>query len=149
MKAFQTLAKVCAFGVVALTAGTASAWQYYPGSAFKASFAGDVSCLNVQSYSAMRNDCTTARLVTATVPMWTVGWHPTSVSIYGNNSWCETTTVNGVGNGANLGATTYTLAGPLSWQTLNTGDRYVWEDSAIVFRCNLQPGGVIGGFSID
>ncbi|MBN8469567.1 hypothetical protein JYJ95_23945 [Corallococcus exiguus] len=149
MKAFQTLAKVCAFGVVALTAGTAGAWQYYPGIAFKAAYAGDTSCFNVHSYSGIRNDCTTARTVIVSVPMWTVGNHPTAVSIYGNNSWCDTTTVNGVGNGANLGATTYTVAGPMTWQTLNTGTRYVWEDTAIVFTCGLQAGGIIGAFSID
>ncbi|AFE03912.1 hypothetical protein COCOR_01176 [Corallococcus coralloides DSM 2259] len=149
MKGFQTLAKVCAFGVVALSAGTAAAWQYYPGAAFKAAYASDASCFNVSSYSALVNNCTTTRLAIATVPMWTAGYHPTTVQIYGNNSWCETTTVNGVGNGAHLGTATYTVAGPMAWQTLNTGDRYVWEDFAIVFRCGLQSGGVIGGFTID
>ncbi|RKH56151.1 hypothetical protein [Corallococcus aberystwythensis] len=149
MKAFQTLAKVCAFGVVALSAGTAAAWQYYPGAAFKAAYASDAACFSVYSFSALTNTCTTHRLAIATVPMWTVGYHPTTVQIYGNNSSCETTTVNGVGNGANLGAPTYTVAGPMTWQTLNTGDRYVWEDFAIVFRCNLQPNGILGGFTID
>jgi hypothetical protein len=149
MKGFQTFAKVCAFGVVALSASTAAAWQYYPGSAFKAYFASDTSCFNVGSYSALRNDCSTTRTVIASIPMWTVGNHPTTVQIYGNNSWCETTTVNGVGNGAHLGATTWTVAGPMAWQTLNTGTRYVWEDYALVFTCGLQAGGVIGGFTID
>ncbi|MBN9688030.1 MULTISPECIES: hypothetical protein [unclassified Corallococcus] len=149
MKRFQTLAKVCAFGVVALSAGTAAAWQYHPGAAFKAAYAADAACFNVSSFSALVNNCSTLREAIATVPMWTVGYHPTTVQIYGNNSWCESTTVNGVGNGAHLGAITYTLAGPMQWQTLNTGDRYVWEDYAIVIRCGVQSGGALGGFTID
>ncbi|CAM4309993.1 hypothetical protein G4177_05135 [Corallococcus sp. ZKHCc1 1396] len=149
MKGFQTLAKVCAFGVVALSAGTAAAWQYHPGYAFKAYYAGDTGCFNPNSWSSIRNDCTTTRTLIASVPMWAVGNHPTTVQIYGNNSWCQSLTVNGVGNAGQVGPVVYTVAGPMAWQTLNTGTRYVWEDYAIAIHCGLQPGGVIGGFTID
>jgi hypothetical protein len=138
-----------AVSLAVVMAGPAhAAWEGYPGIHFKGANPGDADCIVRHSYSGVRNDCPTARTVVATVPVTAVGWYNTTVSVYGNNSWCRTTTVNGVGNGAHLGSATWTVAGPMTWQTLNTGSRYVWQDMSIVFDCELQSGGVIGGFNL-
>lgn len=119
-----------------------------PGSDFKSGYAGDVGCISQINYGAIYNHCATAREVVATITV-EPGWHPTSVTIYGNSTWCHTVTTNTVGNAAHIGTEVWTTAGPDSWQTLNTGNRYVWAGYALVFRCSLEPGGQIGIFNAD
>jgi hypothetical protein len=118
-----------------------------PGVDFKAAFPSDASCIQISSYAGVINTCTTARFVIATLPITAEGWHPTSVSLYGSNSWCQVVSTNGVGNGAYIGPTVWTTAGPQTWQTLNTGNQYVWAWSPLVYRCVLEPNGMIGSIS--
>lgn len=138
---------LCALAVVGALAGNAISGVNGPGFDFKAVYPGDAACFQVSSFAALTNTCSTARLVQATLPITSEGWHPTSVSLFGSNSWCQTVSTNGVGNGAQVGPTVWTTAGPQTWQTLNTGDRYVWASTALTFRCVLEPGGVIGHFN--
>jgi hypothetical protein len=116
------------------------------GFAFHANYPGDAGCFQVSSYGGIVNTCASAREITVSLPV-PEGWHNTTISIYGSGSWCQTVSTNGVGNGANIGAQTWTTAGPKTWQTLNLGDRYVWNWSPVVFRCGLEAGGVIGSFT--
>jgi hypothetical protein len=134
---------------VGALAGSAISGVNGPGVDFKAAYPADDACfqLSGSSYAGITNTCSTARLIVATLPITNEGWHPTSVSLFGSNSWCQTVSTNGVGNGAHVGPATWTTAGPQTWQTLNTGDRYVWSWSPLAFRCVLEPGGVIGSFS--
>jgi hypothetical protein len=116
------------------------------GVVLKAYYPGDASCFSAWSYGGIANNCASARWVSTSLPVpW--GFHGTSVSIYGSSSYCHTVSTNGVGNGANVGADTWTVAGPKTWQTLNTGIRYVWDWSPVVFECLLESGGVIGSFT--
>jgi hypothetical protein len=116
------------------------------GVALRAYFPGDESCFSGASYGAVVNNCTTARWLLTSLPVPT-GWHTTNVSMFGSNSLCRTVSTNGVGNGANVGPDTWTVAGPQTWQTLATGDRFVWDSSPVVFECLLEPGGIIGSFT--
>ena len=116
------------------------------GVALKAYYSSDDSCFSGYSFAGIINNCTTARWVATTLPV-PAGWHSTSVSLFGNSSFCHSVSTNGVGNGANVGPDVWTTAGPKSWQTLNTGDRYVWDWSPVVFRCLLESGGIIGSFT--
>ena len=116
------------------------------GLTFKAYYPSDAGCFSSSSYGAIVNNCPDARWLSTSLPV-PGGWHGTNVSIYGNGSMCQTVSTNGVGNGANIGAETWTVAGPKTWQTLNTGDRYVWDSSPVVFRCLLESGGVVGSFT--
>jgi hypothetical protein len=116
------------------------------GVALKALYPGDASCFSGYSFAGVINNCTTARWISTTLPVPT-GWHGTNVTVYGNGTMCHTISTNGVGNGANLGADIWTLAGPKNWQTLNTGDRYVWDWSPVLFECLLESGGIVGGFT--
>jgi hypothetical protein len=138
---------LCALAAVGSLAGSAFSQVNGPGIDFKAVYPGDAACFQVNSYGGIINTCTTARLIQASLPITSEGWHSTSVSLYGSNSWCQTVSTNGVGNGAHVGALTWTTAGPQTWQTLNTGDRYVWYWAPLAFRCVLEPNGVIGSFS--
>jgi hypothetical protein len=146
MKRILALVPVIALGVFGTFIGDVPAAVNGPGIVFKAAFPEDAGCLSVSSYGGIVNNCATARWVKAALPI-SEGWHPTSVSIYGNSSMCYTVSTNGVGNGAHIGADTWTLAGPKAWQTLNTGDRYVWSWSPLLFSCLLESGGTIGSFS--
>ena len=132
--------------VVGALAGSATSGVNGPGFDFKTVYPGDAGCFQVSSFAGLTNTCSTARLIQATLPITSEGWHPTSVSLYGSNSWCQTVSTNGVGNGAQVGPTVWTTAGPQTWQTLNTGDRYVWSWAALTYRCVLEPGGTIGAF---
>jgi hypothetical protein len=116
------------------------------GVVMKPLYPGDTNCFSVNSYSGIVNSCASARWISTTLPV-PGGWHTTNVSVYGNNTMCHTISTNGVGNGANLGADTWTLAGPKTWQTLATGDRFVWDWSPVLFECLLESGGVIGSFT--
>ena len=118
-----------------------------PGTDFQAGYAGDVGCISQTNYGAIYNHCATAREVVAAVEVQP-GWHPTYVSIYGNSSWCHTVTTDGNGNAPHIGPDVWTTAGPDSWQTLNTGNRYVWAGTALVVRCGLEPGGQISLFNV-
>jgi hypothetical protein len=117
-----------------------------PGVVLKAAFPGDAGCLARHSYGGLINNCGYAVEVVGFLPVISEGWHPTSVSLFGNNSWCMSVTTNGVGNGANIGPDIWTSAGPKTWHTLNTGDRFVWSWAALTYRCGLEPGGIIGEY---
>lgn len=119
-----------------------------PGQSMRAAFGGDTGCLaRFTGYADLINNCPYAVEISGALPVTFEGWHPTSISLFGNNSWCQSVTTNGVGNGAHIGPATWTTAGPKTWQTLNLGDRYVWAWAALDFRCVLEPGGVIGEYS--
>jgi hypothetical protein len=133
-------------GLLLASAAPASATTL-PGTVLKAAFAGDNGCINIRSYGGIGNDCTYPVLLVGTVPASENAWHPTNVSIFGDNSSCQTVTINGVGNGAQVGNVVFTTAGPQTWQTLDLGSRFVWPSSGIVFRCNLEPKGEIGLFT--
>jgi hypothetical protein len=143
------LLPVAAVAVLGGFAGSAGAAVNGPGIHFKAAFASDASCFSrySPSFAGLINNCASSREIIATLPLTQVGWHPTSVSIYGNNSWCQSLSTNGVGNAAQVGPEVWTTAGPMNWQTLNLGDRYNWGWSPLVYRCWLQSGGIIGSFS--
>jgi hypothetical protein len=117
-----------------------------PGIVLKAAFASDAGCLSRSTYADIVNNCSYAVEVEGFLPVLAEGWHNTSISLFANNTWCLTVSTNGVGNGANIGATVWTTAGPRTWQTLNLGDRYVWAWAALAYRCGLEPGGVIGEY---
>lgn len=118
-----------------------------PGIVLKAAQAENAGCLSrYTGYADIRNNCSYAVEVEGSLPVLTQAWHNTSISIFSSNSWCQSVTTNGVGNGFDVGAITWTTAGPQTWQTLNLGDRYVWAQLALVYRCILEPGGVIGEF---
>jgi hypothetical protein len=120
-----------------------------PGVTFKASSGGDTGCLNRHSYGGIRNDCTYSVEVVGSVVV-PEGWHATSINVYGNNSWCQSVSTGGNANSAStVGDATWTLAGPDAWNTLNTGDRYVYWNSTLVFRCSLESGGIIGSAVIN
>ncbi len=124
--------------------GSAIADESKPGVAFKAAHSADASCINTVSYGAIINDCTTSRMVVATLPNMSLGNHPTSVAVFGSNTWCQSVTTDSRGNGLHIGALTWTIAGPQTWQTLDTGDRTSLGWSPLTFRCRLEPGGMIG-----
>jgi hypothetical protein len=109
-------------------------------------FPSDAGCFTTSSYGGIVNNCPSARWLSTSLSVPS-GWHTTSVSIFGSNSMCLTVSTNGVGNGANVGANTWTVAGPQTWQTLSTGDRFVWDWSPVVFECLLESGGVVGSFT--
>ena len=142
------LASVLA-GVISLVAGPALAVTV-PGAAMKNSLPQDNSCLSTESYGRIVNNCTYSVEVVGTLPSPT-GWHPTSISMLGNNSWCQTVSINAVGNGAYFGGGTqnpvYTTAGPKVWQTLNLGNLYVYDNTGLIFRCGLEAGGAVGNFT--
>ncbi len=144
-KTICTVAPALALAALATLGSEAQSANNSPGIAFKAAFPGDAACLSrYTGFGDLRNNCTRAVEVIAVINVQSEGWHPTKVAIHGNNSWCQSVTTNAVGNGAQVGATTWTTAGPASWQTLNLGDRYVWNWAALVYRCGLEPSGVIG-----
>ena len=120
-----------------------------PGIVLKAAFASDAGCLSRTTYADIRNNCSYAVEVAGFLPILSEGWYPTKVVLYGNSSWCQSVSTNGVGNGAHIGAVVWTTAGPDSWQVLNLGDRYVWSWAALTFRCGLEPGGHIGEYGTN
>lgn len=121
-----------------------------PGAVMKNSFPADNSCLSTLSYGGIINNCTHSVAVVGTLQL-PAGYHATSISIYGDNSWCQTVSVNGVGNGAyfpnNNQSPVYTTAGPKTWQVLNLGNLYVANSTGTIFRCQLEAGGAIGNFT--
>jgi hypothetical protein len=143
MNRIKMLVAVCA-GVLAVSAQ--AAWNG-SGSQMKAFYPSDAGCIRTNSYAAVINTCSYAVYVNATLPVASEGWYNTSVSLFGSNSWCQSVSTNGVGNGANIGANTWTVAGPQTWQTLNTGSRYVWSWSPVLFWCLLEPTGQVGSFT--
>ena len=120
-----------------------------PGLSMKAASAADAGCFsrNPGNYASIQNNCATAREIQGFVQLPSGGTYNTRISIFGNNSWCQTVTINGVGNGAQVGPATWTTAGPQSWQTLNLGARFIWTDMSISFRCVREPTGIIGNFN--
>lgn len=138
-------------GAISLVAGQALAVTG-PGATMKNSFPSDNSCLSTSSYGGIANNCTYSVQVVGTLQL-SAGYHPTLVSILGNNSWCQTVSTNNVGNSSYLGPQVYTAAGPKTWQVLNLGNLYVYnwssDQSGTIFRCGLEPGGVIGSFTAN
>ncbi|MEH1947680.1 MAG: hypothetical protein V7K77_12125 [Nostoc sp.] len=132
-------------GVVSLVANQALAVTG-PGATMKNSYPQDNSCLSTSSYGGIINNCSYSVQVVGTLQLST-GSHPTSISIYGNNSSCQTLSINGVGNAAFVGSIIYTTSGPKVWQTLNLGDLYVYEGTGPIFSCSLEAGGIIGNFT--
>jgi len=131
---------------VASTPLTAESATNGGGVVMKALYPGDASCFAVNSWSGIVNNCATARWISTTLPVPT-GWHGTNMTVYGNSTMCHTVSTNGVGNAAHQGPDTWTLSGPKNWQTLNTGDRYAWDWSPVLFECLLESGGIVGGFT--
>ena len=140
---------------IALAAGIATVGSSHSASAdevkstgleFKAAYASQASCLSRSgsSYAGVQNTCSYRVEVVAWIPIVTAGWKDTSVFVFGNNTWCQTVATNDVGNGANIGSTVWTTAGPETWQSLNTGSRYVWSWSPLLVRCGLDAGETIG-----
>src|ERR1041384_5560006 len=145
MKRFAALIPVLAAVGLAVVADDAHS-TVNPGISMKAAFTGDAGCLSrFTGYADLINNCGYAVEIAGWLPVATEGWHPTSISLFTNNSWCQSVSTNGVGNGAQVGAVTWVTAGPRSWQTLNLGDRYVW--AGLAFRCVLEPGGVVGAYT--
>jgi hypothetical protein len=141
------LVPAAALMTLAVAANDAHSGINAPGLVLKAVFASDAGCLSVNTgYADIKNNCAHAVEVEGTLPVLSEGWHNTSVSLFANNTWCQTISTNGVGNGANLGTVTWTTAGPRTWQTLNLGDRFVWSWAALSYHCGLEPGGVIGEY---
>lgn len=138
-------------GVISLVANQALAVTG-PGATMKNSFPQDNSCLSTSSYGGIINNCSYSIQVVGTLQL-SPGSHPTSVRIYGNNSWCQTVSINGVGNGASIGSQVYTTSGPKDWNTLNLGNLYVYDgpdgnsETGTLFRCSLETGGIIGNFT--
>lgn len=138
-------------GVISLVANQALAVTG-PGATMKNSFPQDNSCLSTSSYGGIINNCSYSIQVVGTLQL-SPGSHATSVRIYGNNSWCQTVSINGVGNGASIGSEVYTTSGPKDWNTLNLGNLYVYDgpdgnsETGTLFRCSLETGGIIGNFT--
>jgi len=120
-----------------------------PGVTMNAYYASDVGCFNGQSYGAITNNCSTSRWVVGTLDVSQNVYHATSVYVYGSSTMCHSVQINGVGNGADVGPDTWTTAGPKTWQNLNTGSRYAFSGTGLLFRCLLEPGGIIGRISVD
>ncbi|MBN3949735.1 MAG: hypothetical protein V7K14_11585 [Nostoc sp.] len=132
-------------GIISLVANQALAVTA-PGATMKNSYPQDNSCLSTSSYGGIVNNCTYSVQVIGTLQLAT-GYHATSISIYGNNSWCQTDSINGVGNASFVGSQVYTTSGPKVWQTLNLGNLYVYDGTGTIFRCSLEAGGYIGNFT--
>ncbi|MEH2352546.1 hypothetical protein [Nostoc sp.] len=138
-------------GVVSLVANQALAVTG-PGATMKNSFPQDNSCLSTSSSGGIINNCTYSVQVIGTLQL-SPGFHPTSVRIYGNNSSCQTLSINGVGNTARSSSLVYTTSGPKDWQTLNLGSLFVNDgpdgnsETGTLFRCSLEAGGIIGNFT--
>ncbi|MEH2222318.1 hypothetical protein [Nostoc sp.] len=138
-------------GVISLVANQALAVTG-PGATMKNSFPQDNSCLSTSSFGGIINNCTYSVQVVGTLQL-SPGSHPTSVRLYGSNSWCQTVSINGVGNGASIGSQVYTTSGPKDWQTLNLGNLYVYDgpdgnsETGTLFRCSLEAGGIIANFT--
>ncbi len=144
-KTICTVVPAVALAAMALLGAEAQSANNSPGIAFKAAFHDHAGCLSRSSgFGNLVNNCTYAVEVLAVLNVPAEGWYSTKVSLFGSNSWCQSVTTNGVGNGAQVGPATWTTAGPQTWQTLNLGDRYVWNWAALTYRCNLEPSGVIG-----
>jgi hypothetical protein len=139
------LAVACAAAFLATTASATA----IPGLTFDTSSGSQTGCLNRHSFGGIRNDCTYAVEVSGSmiVPQ---GWRNTSINVFGNNSWCYAVSTGGNSNSASPpGPTVWTLAGPDTWNNLNTGSIYVYWNSTLVFTCGLEPGGVIGSAVSD
>ncbi|MEH1831249.1 MAG: hypothetical protein V7L29_03990 [Nostoc sp.] len=138
-------------GVISLVANQALAVTG-PGATMKNSYSQDNSCLNTINYGGIINNCAYSVQVVGTLQL-SPGNHPTSIRINGNNSWCQTLSINGVGNAAFVGPQVYTSSGPKNWQTLNLGTLSVHDgpdgnsETGTLFRCSLEAGGVIGNFT--
>lgn len=140
------LVPVAVLTTLGIAANDAHSGVNGPGIVLKAAFPGDAGCLSRTTFADIRNNCSYPVEVAGFLPVLSEGWHNTSISLFGSNSWCQSVTTNGVGNGANVGAVTWTTAGPQTWQALNLGDRFVWASAALDYRCGLEPGGVIGEY---
>jgi hypothetical protein len=112
----------------------------------KAYYATDAACFSSFNYGAVINTCPTARWLSTSLSV-PAGWHSTSVSIFGNNSYCHTATTNNVGMPYSIGPDVGTLTASRDWNSLDTGDRFVYDWSPVVFECLLESNGVIGSFS--
>lgn len=98
----------------------------------------------------LKNNCAVPHLVVATHPSLPAGVHQTHVYLFGSvNSWCQSTTINPQGTGADVGAFIFALGGGQNWQSINTGNRNVGALQPIVFRCTLEPGGIIGTYTVQ
>ncbi|MEM9490319.1 MAG: hypothetical protein AAGC55_14330 [Myxococcota bacterium] len=146
LKGINVLATLLIAGT-ALLAGSVSALagdMTAPGVEFKAAYGSSQDCLSVLSYGGIQNTCSYRVTVVAWAPVASTGNYGTEVQVYGNNTWCQSMTINGVGNASHLGSQVWTSAGPDAWKVLNTGTRYQWDDMGILFRCGLDAGERIG-----
>lgn len=117
-----------------------------PGVDFKAAFPGGAACLQVFSAGALRNTCLVSHQVVATQPNLPAGPHQTSIHLFGSAlSGCRSMTTDLRGDGVDIGPFIAAVGAAPSWQTVNTGIRNSPLGLApIVFRCTLEPGGIIG-----
>jgi len=141
------LAPVIAAATLGVVSNDAHSGVNGPGLQFKTAFASDAGCLSRNTgYADIINNCTYAVEIGAALPVLSEGWHNTSVWLLGSNTWCQSVTINAVGNGAQVGPATWTVAGPPTWQVLNLGSRFVWANTSLEYRCVLEPHGVIGEY---
>jgi hypothetical protein len=132
----------------AFAAGT----QSFSGFHFRPASPADAGCFSRYNYGGLRNDCSTARTVIATVPHMGSGWYSTSVTVLGNNTWCRSLSIGDKGDYAN-GSTSpaWTISGPMTWQNLNMSLVGIFNNTnqSILVECGLQSGGVIGSVSVS
>jgi len=131
-------------GAITLVAGQALAVSG-PGATMKNANSKDNSCLSASNYGAITNYCSYPVTVIGSLPV-SEGLYSTSVSLFGNNSSCNTQSTNVFGNSYSLGSDVFTQAGPQHWETLNLGNRYVLYNTTLIYSCNLESGGIIGNF---
>jgi hypothetical protein len=152
MKSSTALHRHALFAIVAacVLAGDASANVNAPGLAFHGAYPWDEACLHRSSasFGSVRNVCSTNVMVVAWLPVTTPGWYSTSVYAHGAGAtWCASYTLDWLnGNVMHMGEMTWHSPGPMAWQSLDTGDRYVWSNTPLMFRCLIEPDGHLGAF---
>jgi hypothetical protein len=116
---------------------------------FKGYYPADEACLQGSGFGAIYNNCSDAHYVVFAMHV-PAGWHPTSVNVWGNNSFCQSASAAPEGAWAmEVGPETWTTAGPKTWKVIDTGERYVWDDTTVSFFCQLEGGGLIGSVIVS
>jgi len=115
----------------------------------KGYYPADTACLQSWDYGAIRNMCPNSVSVFAVLSP-PQGWaRRTYVDLFGNNSSCETSSLGYLGLPIERSSTAHSVSGPQSWQVLETGNRNVYASTPVMFSCQLEGGGVIGGFHVQ
>ena len=118
------------------------------GVTLKAYYPADAACLVGANYGGLQNTCPRAVFVVDALSV-PPGNHNTYVWLFGNNSFCQTASLGTTGLPVHLGAETWTVSGPLHWQQLMTGVRFVSSATPVTFLCKLEPNGYIGTFAAE